>query len=189
MPSSKKQALSPRSRHRLSSVARQKPWIFIALFTAFFMAGFALLLSPLASPAVLKFSRSLVGFSGILIGMCGGHVRVEGAVLRDPFTGFAIEMKDGCNAANVTILLWSAMLAFPAPWRMKAVGLLAGSLVIQAVNIVRFISLFYLGLYSATLFDFAHSYLWECMLVLDTMVVFWLWVNRLSRSSAASNAV
>jgi exosortase H (IPTLxxWG-CTERM-specific) len=187
MPSSTKQFLSSPSRQRPSSV-RLQPWIFIALFTACFLAGFALLLSPLASPAVSKFSHSLVALSGMLIGLCGGHVRVQGAVLCDPFTGFAIEMKDGCNASNVTILLWSAMLAFPAPWRMKAAGLLAGSLVIQAVNLVRFISLFYLGLYSATLFEFAHAYLWECMLVLDTMVVFWLWVHRLSRSSALPNA-
>ncbi len=148
-----------------------------------------MLLSPLAGPVVLHFSGSLVRLSGILIGICGGHVRVDGAVLRDPSTGFGIEMKDGCNAANVTVLLWSAMLAFPSTWRMKAVGLVAGSLAIQFVNIVRFISLFYLGLYSATLFEFAHAYLWECLLVLDTTVVFWLWVNRLSRSSAAPNAV
>jgi exosortase H (IPTLxxWG-CTERM-specific) len=188
MPSSKKPTLSLQSRQRKSSDVRQQPWMFIALFTAFCMAGFALLLSPLASPAVLKFSRSLTGFSGVLIGTCGGHVLVEGAVLRDPFTGFAVEMKDGCNAANVTILLWSAILAFPAPWRTKAVGLFAGSLVIHAINIARFISLFYLGLYSATLFEFAHAYLWECMLVLDTMVVFWLWVHRLSRTSALPDA-
>jgi exosortase H (IPTLxxWG-CTERM-specific) len=188
MPLSQKPGRSSPSGLKSSGI-RPNPWIFIALFTAACMGGFALLLSPLAGPAVLHFSGALVRFSGALIGICGGHVRVEGAVLRDPFTGFAIEMKDGCNGANVTILLWSAMLAFPARWRMKAVGFVAGSLAIQAVNIVRFISLFYLGLYSATLFEFAHAYLWECLLVLDTTVIFWLWVNRLSRSSVAPNAV
>ena len=48
--------------------------------------------------------------------------------------GFAVELRDGCNAVNVTILLWSAVLAFPAPWKMKALGLLGGSLVIQVTN-------------------------------------------------------
>jgi exosortase H (IPTLxxWG-CTERM-specific) len=188
MDSVSKRSRSSASVPRKSPGFSRKPWMFIMLFTLCCIAGFALLLSPMAGPAVLKFSRSLVGFSGLLIGFCGGHVRVEGAVLRDPFTGFAIEMRDGCNAANVTILLWSAMLAFPAAWRIKAVGLLAGSLAIHAVNIVRFISLFYLGLYSASLFEFAHAYLWECMLVLDTMVIFGLWVNRVSGSSAVPNA-
>lgn len=49
------------------------------------------------------------------------------------------------NAINVTILLWSAVLAFPAPWKMTALGLVAGTIIVQALNIVRFISLFYLG--------------------------------------------
>jgi exosortase H (IPTLxxWG-CTERM-specific) len=94
-------------------------------------------------------------------------------------------MKDGCNGVNVTILLWAAVLAFPAPWRMKAVGLAAGSLAIQVLNIVRFISLFYIGQYSASWFEFAHGYLWETLLMLDTMVVFWVWVRRASRPGTA----
>ena len=89
------------------------------------------------------------------------------------------------NAINVTILLWSAVLAFPAPWKMKAFGLAVGTVVVQALNIVRFISLFYLGQYSMAWFDFAHAYLWESLLVLDTMVVFWLWVNRVAQHRGA----
>jgi exosortase/archaeosortase family protein len=72
----------------------------------------------------------------------------------------------------VTILLWAAMLAFPASWRMKVLGVLVGSLAIQIVNMARFISLFYIGQYSRSWFDFAHEYLWETLLILDTMVVF-----------------
>ena len=97
-------------------------------------------------------------------------------------------MRDGCNAVNVGILLWSAMLAYPAPWKMKALGLAAGSAIVQALNIVRFISLFYLGQFSMSWFDFAHSYLWESLLTLDTMVVFWLWVNCVARLGAATHA-
>ena len=98
-------------------------------------------------------------------------------------------MRDGCNAVNVTILLWSAILAFRAPWKTKALGLLAGSLIIQAINIVRFVSLFYLGQFSMIWFEFAHAYLWESLLMLDTLVVFWLWVNRVVRTGTAAHGV
>jgi exosortase H (IPTLxxWG-CTERM-specific) len=135
-----------------------------------------------------QFSLALVKVAGGLIHICGGKTLVQGAVLRDPVAGFAVEMRDGCNAVNVTILLWSAVLAFPAPRKQKLLGLLAGSLIIQVVNSVRFISLFYIGQYSLTWFDFAHGYLWETLLVLDTMVVFWLWVNRVFRAGALPNA-
>ena len=49
-------------------------------------------------------------------------------------------------------------------------------------------TLFYLGQYSMTWFDFAHSYLWESLIMLDTMVVFWYWVTRVLRAGAPAHA-
>jgi exosortase H (IPTLxxWG-CTERM-specific) len=135
----------------------------------------------------MALSRALVGISYGVVLACGGHATRDAAILRAP-GGFAVEMRDGCNAVNVGILLWAAILAYPAPWKMKALGLVAGSVIIQALNIVRFISLFYLGQYSLSWFDFAHAYLWESLLTLDTVVVFWLWVNRFARPGAATHA-
>ncbi len=163
-----------------------RPARFAVLFGVCFLAGIGILLLPPVQVVDGQFSRGLVKIAHGLIGMCGGRASLDGAVLRAP-TGFAVEMRDGCNAVNVTIMLWAAVLAFPASWKMKALGLAAGSVIIQMVNMVRFISLFYIGQYSMSWFDFAHGYLWESLLVLDTMVVFWLWVNRVSRA-AASNA-
>jgi exosortase H (IPTLxxWG-CTERM-specific) len=165
-----------------------RPARFAVTFALCFLLGIGVLLTPVVQALDVRFSSALVQVAHGLIAVCGGKARVEGAVLRDPASGFAVEMRDGCNAVNVTILLWSAVLAFPAPWRLKGLGLLAGSLILQAVNIARFISLFYIGQYSMTWFDFAHGFLWESLLVLDTMVIFWLWVNRVSRSGALPNA-
>ena len=154
------------------------------MFTVCVLVGFGLLFTPPVQFADAAFSRWLVAVSQGLIHACGGHAAREGAILRSS-AGFAVEMRDGCNAVNVTILLLSAVIAFPSSWKMKALGVVAGSVIIQVVNIVRFISLYYLGQYSMTWFDFAHAYLWESLLVLDTMVVFWLWVNRVLRPGAA----
>jgi exosortase H (IPTLxxWG-CTERM-specific) len=161
---------------------------FALIFAACLLLGTGTLLTRPVQAVDVRFSRALVSVAYRVIDLFGGKARVEGAVLRDPASGFAVEMRDGCNAVNVTILLWSAMLAFPALWKPKLLGLLAGSLIIQVLNIIRFISLFYIGQHSMTWFDFAHGYLWESLLVLDTMVVFWLWTNRVTRSGAVPNA-
>ena len=164
---------------------------FFSIFAALFLSGFALLLSPAARPLVTRFSSGLVNVSASLIRVCGGRAKVEGetgTILREPVHGSGVEMKDGCNGVNVTILLWAAVLAFPASWMQKAKGLLAGSLAIQGINVVRFISLYYLLQYSRPLFDFAHEYLWESLIMLDALVVFWLWVQRVFRSVAAHSA-
>jgi exosortase H (IPTLxxWG-CTERM-specific) len=164
------------------------PGRFAALFACLFLFGIGLLLTPPVQRVDVRFSHALVSVSQQLITIFGGKASVEHAVLREPVTDFAIEMKDGCNGVNVMILLWAAVLAFPAAWKLKAFGITAGALVIQAVNIARFISLFYIGQYSLKWFDFAHNYLWETLLILDTMVVFWVWVNRVTKRGAVSNA-
>jgi exosortase H (IPTLxxWG-CTERM-specific) len=168
--------------------ARQAPWRFAVAFVTFFLVGIGLLLSPFVQPAVDRLSRTFVSAAAGLIILCGGKASAVGAILRDTNSGFGIEMRNGCNAIDVTVLLWSAMLAFPAQWSQKIKGVLAGSLLILSVNLLRFISLFYLGQYSLTWFDFAHSYLWQSLIVLDTMVVFWIWVRRISRPAGAPNA-
>jgi exosortase H (IPTLxxWG-CTERM-specific) len=171
-----------------AAATRPGMWRFAALFAVFILVGFGLLTAPFAEPAVTAFSGSLVNVSGALIDVCGGHALVNGPILSDPTGGFAIEMKNGCNGAHVMILLWSALLAFPASWPLKLKGLLAGSLAIHGVNLARFISLFYLGQYDRAWFDFAHYYLWESLIVMDAMVIFWLWVNLVFRSGAGQNA-
>ena len=167
---------------------RSGPVRFAVIFSVSFLTGIGLLLTPPVQTVDVKFSRFLVTVSHSLIQVAGGRAQQENAILRSP-QGFGVEMRDGCNAVNVTILLWAALLAFPAPWKKKLLGILAGSLIIQVVNIIRFISLFYLGQYSMTWFDFAHAYLWESLIVLDTLVVFWYWVTRVARSPQPAHAV
>jgi exosortase/archaeosortase family protein len=75
----------------------------------------------------------------------------------------------------VTILLWAAMLTYPSGWLHRLKGLALGTLALHAVNLVRIISLFYLEQYNRQWFDFAHFYLWESLIVLDTLVIFWVW--------------
>jgi exosortase H (IPTLxxWG-CTERM-specific) len=157
---------------------------FLAIFGICFLAGYAILMSPWAKPLVVNFDRVLVQTAGILIHLFGGHARAEGTILRDPSSGMAVEMKDGCNGVNVTVLLCAALLAFPASWTLKVKGLLIGVVAIQALNFLRFISLYYLLQYSQAWFDFAHAYLWESLIMLDALAVFWLWVHLVLRSVA-----
>ncbi len=162
---------------------------FLALFSISAVLAFGVLFAPFAQPAVASYSSGLVRASGELISIAGGKARVEGAVLSAPSGNFAIEMKNGCNGVNVMILLWCAILAFPSSWIWKAGGLVVGSAAIQSVNFVRFISLFYLGQYNMTWFEFAHSYLWESLIMVDALVVFWVWATMTFRSAATRDAV
>jgi exosortase H (IPTLxxWG-CTERM-specific) len=161
---------------------------FLILFPLCLIAGFGLLEVPFVSGGIAGFTRALVQISASLIHLLGGHANVYGVVLQSPVNGFAVRVENGCNAVNVTILLWAAILTYPAGWLQKLMGLAAGTFAIQTVNLVRVISLYYLGQYNQSWFDFAHMYLWESLIVIDTLVVFWIWASMVRKSVTAGNA-
>ena len=156
---------------------RLRPGRFVTLFAFAALLQFGVLLAPWARPAIDGFSWSLVHASAAMINFLGGHAHAHNMVMRSP-GGFAIEMKDGCNGVNVMILLWSAVLAFPASRWAKLIGLFAGAIAIHGLNFFRFVSLFYLGQYNLSWFEFAHLYLWETLIMLDALIVFGVWVRR-----------
>jgi exosortase H (IPTLxxWG-CTERM-specific) len=155
---------------------------FVLLFGVSLAVFFGLLLAPPTEPAVARFTTGLVTVSAALIRLFGGHAVAIGDLLENPVSHFAIQMAYGCNGAHVTILLWAAVLAFPSSWMQKAKGLAAGTAAIHVVNLIRFISLFYVGQYNRAWFDFAHLYLWESLMMLDTLVIFWTWAYFVRRS-------
>lgn len=154
---------------------------FIPLFVLTALGLFALLLAPPVRPLVDGFSGQLAAISARLIGLFGGTCTRHAAVLSQPANGFAMEVRDGCNGINVVILLWAAILAYPATTRWKLYGLAAGLAAIQLLNLARLISLFYLGQYSPRIFAFAHLYLWEMLIILDAMLVFVVWIRKAAR--------
>jgi exosortase H (IPTLxxWG-CTERM-specific) len=167
------------------SISQLRPARFVIFFALAALLQFALLLTPWCRPAVDGFSHALVWAASLLINALGGKASSHGALLGSPINGFAIEMRDGCNGVNVMILLWSAVLAFPVSRAWKLVGILVGAIAIQGLNFFRLISLFYLGQYSPSWFEFAHLYLWETLILLDALAVFGLWIRRASPRPAA----
>lgn len=150
----------------------------MALFALAALAQFAILLAAPVRPFVDGFSGQLASASARLIGAFGGTCIQRAAILSNPANGFALEVRDGCNGVNVVILLWAAIVAYPSNWKWKLAGLAAGLVAIQLLNLFRLISLFYLGQYSMPVFEFAHLYLWETLIVIDAMVVFGMWSRR-----------
>src|SRR5690606_4976668 len=133
---------------------------------------------------VKPFTGLLADISGYLIAVLGREIQTSGVIIYDVKTSFAVMIEAGCNGIEATILLVAAVLAFPAPWKNKLYGLLIGFAAIQALNLVRIVSLFFLGLWNETAFEWAHLYIWQALIMLDAIVVFLLWIRTLPREVA-----
>jgi len=130
---------------------------------------------------VLPWTNFLATLSADLVRGFDPNVLVSGKILQSTANGFAVSIEAGCNGVEATIVLIAAMLAFPAPWKNKIIGLVAGILAVQGLNIVRIISLFYLGQWNYNVFEWAHLYVWQALIMLDVLIVWLLWVRTLPR--------
>ncbi len=160
---------------------------FFVLFVLIQAGLFAGELLPWAQThLVAPWTDAIARVSAYLITLFDPAVVAVGNVLRSNASGFAVRIEAGCNGVEATIVLLAAVLAFPAPWRNKLVGLAAGVVAVQGLNIVRVISLFYIGQWSFAVFEWAHLYVWQALIMLDVLIVWLVWIRTLPRAAPAS---
>lgn len=135
---------------------------------------------------VLPWTALLARMCAALVMWFDASAAAAGKVLWNTQTGFGVSIEAGCNGIEACIVLFAAIMAFPERWRHKVLGLAAGFVAVQALNVVRVISLFYLGQWNTEVFNFAHEYLWQGLIMLDVLVVWLLWVRAGNKAAAAA---
>lgn len=129
--------------------------------------------------------RTAAFLSEQFLKLFGSAVVRSGATLSDPESHHAIYVSWGCSGADATFILVSAILVYPTSLRAKLLGLISGFVAVQGLNVIRIITLYQLNIYSQPLFNFAHSYLWQGLLMLDVLVFLLLWL-RWQRTQCAT---
>lgn len=148
--------------------------IFLVLLLVLFAAG---LTTPVDVYFIEPFTGVLAKACAMVIHMFDGTTVSQGKLIHNASRTFIVSIERGCNGIEAVIILFSAILAFPAPWKHKAVGLVVGFLAIQVLNVVRIVSLFFLGMWNQVWFEWFHLYLWQALIVLDALIVFLIWLR------------
>jgi len=158
---------------------------FFLLFTVLLIGLFTLeILQPVEKHVILPFTSYIADFSVWIIQNFDDNVMAISNVIRDKTTGFGVRIERGCNGVEAVIILFAAIFAFPAPFKHKMVGFAAGFVAIQALNLVRIVSLFYLGQWNQVAFEWFHLYLWQALIILDALVVWLIWLRTLPQAKA-----
>ena len=156
---------------------------FFIIFSVLLVGLFTLeILQPAEKYVIIPFTSAIADISVWIVQSFDENVIANGNILRDKVSGFGVRIERGCNGLEAVIILFAAIFAFPAPFKNKVIGFVAGFFAIQLLNLVRIISLYYLGQWNYTAFEWFHLYLWQALIILDAMVVWMIWLRTLPGS-------
>jgi len=163
---------------------------FFVLFSVLLVGLFTLeILQPVEKYVILPFTSLIADLSVWIIQLFDDNVIATANVIRDKTSGFGVRIERGCNGVEALIILFAAIFAFPAPFKSKVIGFAIGFVAIQALNLVRIISLFYLGQWNQVAFEWFHLYLWQALIILDALVVWLVWLRTLPQAKANGQSV
>jgi len=156
---------------------------FFIIFSVLLIGLFTLeILQPAEKYVIIPFTSMIADISVWIVQVFDEDVIATGNVIRDSVSGFGVRIERGCNGLEAVIILFSAIFAFPAPFKHKLIGFVIGFFAIQLLNLVRIISLYYLGQWNYTAFEWFHLYLWQALIILDALVVWLIWLRTLPDS-------
>lgn len=161
------------NRQRLLFIAR-----FLVLLGVFYVAISNTFADRIA---VQPFTAGIATVAAALLRLFGDPVHRQGTLLSSPT--FAVEIKTGCNGVEAMLVLVAAIVAYPAPWRRKAIGAAAGIAVIQLLNLARVLMLFIIGRDYPARFELFHVVIGQSVIFLASIGIFLLWSSTLAASS------
>jgi exosortase H (IPTLxxWG-CTERM-specific) len=170
-----------------SSAKDRSPRRFLLLFGGFLIAFYLLIgIHPVNDAVVVPFTGAVARASGALLTLIGERVVVAGTSISSH--AFSVNVENGCNGLETALLLAAAVLAFPASGRQKVAGFVLGFLSIEAVNLIRVASLFWVGAHRPAWFGPAHTIVWQSLVVLAGVGLFVGWAGVVARHRARPDA-
>ena len=92
----------------------------------------------------------------------------------------SIEIVPDCSPHMPFLIFAAVVLAFPASWKKRTLGLSLGAVVIHLFNTVRIMTLIWVLAAKPNWFEFIHVYLWQTGTILIVFVTFALWIRTIT---------
>ena len=134
---------------------------------------YILLATPFFERALYSYLEANAWLANAILRGLGQHTHVSEVTIQSP--QFAMAIRRGCDAVEPTWLLCAAMISFPAPLLHKLRGMLAAIVLLQILNLVRIVTLYWIGIHLPGLFNSAHMELWPTAFIVVAIVLFVAW--------------
>jgi len=125
----------------------------------------------------LTFLNTLTaGTLSALLGVLGVHSTVNDAVIH--LDVMSLEVIGECTGIYELLVYSGCVLAYPTSSEKKLAGIAFGIPVMFATNMVRLVSLAFVGMWFPSVFDYVHYYLWQVTLIIIVVFVMLVWIEK-----------
>ena len=169
-------------RERAKAERRERGRIPIprAILSIALAAAVVLLLIVLATHegAIGGIQRAYAAVTHGVLRLLGHDTAILGNVVRS--SNFGITVVTACTGIFATALFLVAVLVFPTTWRAKLLGGILGIGGIAVVNVVRLVTLYYVGVHWPAALDAVHQLVWQSLLIVFAVSLWLLWAGRIA---------
>jgi len=147
--------------------------IYFGLMALFFMVmGFRPLQKYLNVNDL--YSKFIAFLTHDILGLLQIKSSCEGSVINLP--GVSLDILFGCNGLETVMVYSIAVIAFPAAWKKKLLGLIGGFVILQILNIVRIVGLAYAAVNMKPLFEILHIYVAQGIMIAIALGLFFVYI-------------
>jgi exosortase H (IPTLxxWG-CTERM-specific) len=149
---------------------------FGAKFCALTVLFYLILLLPVCKRVISAVTVCDARLSGLLLNLLGQHNHVDGATLWQGGRS-VISVVPSCSGFDFLCFFCAAVLVFPVPFARKLAGMLIGIPQLLALNLVRIMSLYFIGVHYPGVFDIVHEEIWAVILIAASIVLYIAWMR------------
>ena len=155
-----------------------RAWLIFLLWISIFATLLVTKGRVIDPPLITAVARS----TAFILNLLGTEAWVQGFTIHS--SDFSVMVIPACTGLLPTLLFLAAVFAYPCKIKEKALGVAIGIPAIFLINLVRMVSLFYIGLYLPRAFEQVHLLVWQPLMVFAAVALWLLWVGRFTRGVA-----
>lgn len=161
------------------------PLKFLSVFALSLIAFYSLYGLPAVQQyVVIPATNIQVHLSSWILNILGQDTRIDQGVIYA--NEVALNVKAGCDGIEPTAFFIIGVLLVPLSWRSKLVGLAVGIIVLQLLNLIRIVGLFFAKVYWPSSFDVLHLHGGFTLFFVLTIIIWMIWANWAIQTSKLS---
>jgi exosortase H (IPTLxxWG-CTERM-specific) len=151
---------------------------FVFIFCGYLLVSAAVYMGLRSTAAFEPFLHTNAVLTSQILNLFGAGTEAHGSLITG--NDFSFRLIPECTSMIFTAMFASAVLAFPSERGAKLTGMVMGAAALFLINLVRIISLFYIGSAFPSFLEVAHLFLWQILMILAALGLWLFWAERIA---------